>query len=57
MHHMLTAYFNYRGSLLFRDYLCFGQPTASESPLREDQDFILDSAEEMNKNKNGKMEF
>lgn len=54
---MLTAYFNYRGSLLFRDYLCFGQPTASESPLREDQDFILDSAEEMNKNKNGKMEF
>lgn len=36
--------------MLFRDNLCLGQPTASESPLTGDQDFIVDSGEEMNNN-------
>lgn len=41
MHHLVTAYFNYRRSLLSKDNLCLGQPTESKS-LKGDQEFIVD---------------
>lgn len=55
MHHLVTDYFNYRRSLLSKDNLCLGQPTESESPLKGDQDFIIDGGGKMTNN-NEKME-